>query len=207
MMAELEFEQKYLLDQRKADVIEAALRERSDLKIIPIRQFYNNSENRYRSAFDMTTRQEISTKEKKTKIKLDTSYSINYEDDPESIPLDEFDKKFEASKRRLVKIRYVVSGTPIGHKVMVDFFIRPGEKKLMDTVNNVYAVVAEVETVLNENTVSLYLDLALPIYLERFLLKKIDSRDASGKSFKSANMTEDKIPDIEKALAELYESA
>ncbi len=205
-MPELEFEQKYLLDPRQTEAIDRVLKSRSDLKVVGIRQFYNGSENRYREKYDFQTREEIATKERKTKIKIDAPYTVSLEDEPETISIDEFNRKFDASKRRLVKIRLIVNGTPIGHKVMVDFFIRPGDKKLMDP-HNVYAIMAEVETVLDGDTKTLYLDLALPIYLEPFLLKKIDSRDPSARDFKSANMTEDRVGDIEQALAKLYESS
>jgi len=204
-MTELEFEQKYLLDQRQTNEIDRILKSRSDLKVVGIRQFYNGSENRYRSKYDFETRQDTVTKEKKTKIKIDAPYTVSLEDDPEPVSLDEFNRKFDASKRRLTKIRYIVNGTPIGHKVMVDFFLRPDKRVLMEP-DNCYAIMAEVETVLDGDTKTLYLDLALPIYLEPFLLKMIDSRDSSAKDFKSANMTEDRIGDLEQALAKLYGS-
>lgn len=193
-VSELEFEQKYLLDPRQAVAIVEKIGTRSDVKRLSIRQFYNKDGLRYRHLSSVSG--EECKVEKKRSLKLGTAYSVNVEDQPTIIAIDEFERKWERSKRRLSKARFEFSGTPIGHTIMVDCFLKPG---------GTYAVVAEVETIINAETKTLFLDLALPIYLEKFLLKKIDARGPEAKIFKSANMIDTNIEMIEQAITDLYD--
>lgn len=204
-MPELEFERKYVLDTRRADDIAKALVENGpNFHVVMIRQYYDG-DTRYRCTYNggMFT----CVREKKRSLKVNTPYSVSLEEDPEPINLDQFNDgwdRWPGSSARLRKCRHLVDGAP-GQKVMVDFFMDPTCRLDEGNIQPPYAVVAEVEIVLTEDSKVLFLELDLPIYLRDFLLKSVDARDVSAKAFKSTNMTESNIPAIQRALVDLYE--
>jgi hypothetical protein len=192
-MKKIELEKKYVLDDRKHAEILSVLQKREPKLIVRhIRQAYMDL--RYR---ETVTDQDIHhVKEDKFGVKLGAHYSVSVEDeiiiDPE-----EFTWAWTLAKyRRLQKRRYEIN-VGHSHRIMVDFF-HPDD-------DSVYAVVAEVEYVLDADTKALTLDFSLPPYFQPYILKEIDDADSASKAFKSINMIDIRIQETKMALEQLYE--
>lgn len=204
-MSGLEFEQKFVLDIRKADEIMTQLVNRAiagdSHSILHIRQFYDKNSDRYRCTSTTAGYQKY-VKETKKSIKIGTSYSICMETEVE-VNIDEFETGWGKNKtRRLQKERFTLPGRYPGHNIIVDFF-HTREYKID---SNVYAIIAEDETMITPETEDLYLRFGLPIYLESYILKTVDDSDPENKVFKSANMvdTQEHIVAVTKAIEKLY---
>jgi hypothetical protein len=204
-MSGLEFEQKFVLDNRKAEEIMRLLVDRAVAgdphSILHIRQFYDKNGDRYR-ATSTTAGYQKYVRETKKSIKIGTPYSICVETE-EDVTREVFEIGWEKNKsRRLQKERFTLPGKYNNHNVIVDFFFTREHK--VDT--NVYAIIAEDETMMNPETIDLYLRFGLPIYLEGYILKTVDDSDSTNKVFKSANMvdTPEGIGAVTKAIEKLY---
>lgn len=212
-MSNLEFEQKFILDLRRVDELVYDMTERSlylpghEIKLI--RQLYDDNGYRYRvtdqTASDGKRLERIYERENKRAIKLDVTYAINVED-PDTILAEEFNERWGRAKKRLQKIRHEIPGRYPDQIIMVDFFYTldgPYTKN-----SDIYAVVAEVESMITSETETLYLDFSLPIYLEQYSIKRVDQRDPEMKIFRSANMvdTPESIKALRGAYSRLYES-
>lgn len=201
----LEFEQKFVLDVRNYTEIKAELLQRMTPDVTgemtQIRQYYDKDGNRFRAtvvAGNGTT----FMKEVKKSVKIGTPYSIVVEE-PSAVTRDDFEQGWEKNKnRRLQKIRYTVPGVLPGHTLMVDFFYSMVGAPMGET----YAVIAEDETILDQNTSTLYLQFKLPIYLERYCLCTVNDSDSTMKVFKSANMVDvpENIEAVKKAINQFY---
>lgn len=199
----LEFEQKFVLDVRNHPEIKAELLQRMTPDITgdvtQIRQYYDKDGNRFRATVIAGSGTNF-MKEVKKSIKIGTTYSIVVEE-PSKVSRDDFEQGWEKNRnRRLQKIRYTVPGVLPGHTLMVDFFYS------MDPMGEIYAVIAEDETILDPNTSTLHLQFKLPIYLERYCLCTVNDSDSTMKVFKSANMVDvpENIEVVKKAIDQLY---
>lgn len=199
-MSKIELEQKYVLDlnRRYEMLADLRVREGDKLSTQEIRQCYI-SNLRYRAT--ETDGRFRYLKETKTGLKIGTPYSISLEDEVE-IDKEFFDLQWAATRRRLQKTRYEVMLAPYERRMlMVDCFHTGPEK-------TVYAVVAEVEKVLDADSHSLDLwNFSPPMYLLHYILKVIKDNDLDSKSFKSINMidTPESINNIARAYQELYD--
>lgn len=216
----LEFEQRYMLDTRCHETIIAELIDPSangrpvslaefanpkeGITVCRIRQFYTEGD-RFRHSGETWGKGVAITpakyvKEKKKTIYLDTPFSVNSEEE-DDVTAGEFEKGWKTADRRLQKIRFYVPSEVDGNRTVVDFFysLSNGE---------VYAVSAEDEVILDNNTTHLYLDFKLPIYLRKYLICTVDSRDMAMKCFRSANMidTPESIAEFKRAISHWYES-
>jgi len=206
----IEFEQKFVLDLRQADKIAAELSVlalKRDHTITSIRQYYNKNGERCRSSQTLDAPKYVM--ETKKSIKIGTTYSICTEDEIE-ITKERFDEGWEKNPdRRLQKIRYIMPGRSSDHNVMVDFFYTKNPSYLLSNRNSyTYAIIAEDEIMLDSETQELYLRFQLPIYLERYLLTKVDDNDPEMKIFKSTNMVDqaENIDAVIRAISNFYES-
>jgi len=199
----LEFEKKYILDDKRQDEI---------LKIVHgygateeyLRQFYMSniaSEwDRYR--FNGT----VALLEKKVGINIGVDYSINREGSME-VPMSTFESGWKTAKRRLRKVRYTVPAgsfpteedmSPV-HTLVLDIFLTdhdPLAERGIDRFAN-YAIMAEVECILDDTHRVVDTNFQLPRSLQPFCLLAVDSRDSSSKAFSSLNLF-DEATNVEK---------
>jgi hypothetical protein len=206
-MVGIEFEQKFVLDVRyhKEIINDIISKESSNnsFECFIIRQYYDKNGNRFRHIYNDKFSSYI--KEKKSGIKIGTYYSISQESEEISIPVEDFENGWmENYTKRLQKVRYSFASEQINHKIMVDFFY---SKQKQFRNNSIYAIVAENETLLTPETKILNLNFYLPVYLERYLLKKVNDADPLNKIFKSTNMidTVENIEAVCKSIRELTE--
>lgn len=191
---QIEFEKKFILnlDAQSAILAELYSKKYGSVKVEHIWQCYGaKKDNRYRATVNHRTGEISAIKEVKKGIKIPVHYSVNLESDDKSISALEFMKKFARSNKRLCKLRWTLKGTDIAphdpqfpreHKVMIDLFV-PVPKTLRNInipytfdVEDPYALMAEVETVLDVNTTALHLDFRLPSFLQPHLIHTVDKR-------------------------------
>lgn len=219
MPVRLEFEQRYMLDARRHEEITAELFDPSPagrpvsladfanpkvgITVCRIKQFYTDGD-RFRHSGEVWGKGVAMepakyVKEKKRTINLNTPYSVNSEEE-ENVQAAEFDKGWKTANRRLQKIRFYVPSENEGNRTVVDFFY-----SLVD--GNVYAVSAEDEVIIDNTTLHLSFDFKLPIYLRKYLICTVDSRDPAMKCFRSASMidTPECIAEFKRAISQWYE--
>ncbi len=203
----IEFEQKFVLDIRKAAQIAgelSILALRRDHTIVSIRQYYDEKGERFRCSQSNSSR---FVRETKKSIKVGAVYSISIEEE-DIISEEEFEFGWEKNNtRRLQKIRHSIPGRYPDHKVVVDFFYTTRQEFVEPPHVHTYAIIAEVETMLTAQTTDLYLRFQLPIYLEKHLLLAVDDSDPDMKVFKSANMVDvpENIEAVTRAISNLYD--
>lgn len=204
-MSGLEFEQKFVLDPRKAAEIRSELSARiwpgKSGYVSAIRQFYDKDGARYRSCFCHHTGTTTFLLETKKSFKIGTTYSITLEQD-QTVSEETFERGWEKYRSsRLQKTRFTLPGRYPDHQIMIDFFYMDNQDK------EIYAVIAEAETMLTPDTTTLYLHFSLPIYLERYSLLTVNDTDSNMKIFKSTNMVDqpENIEAVKRAISRLYD--
>jgi hypothetical protein len=191
----IEFEQKYVFHPRDLDAIWEIFRNRFDCSSHLVRQFYDEGPMKLRYRMEL----EQASREKKSKIKSPNTYSVS-EEQFTPIPSTVFEGGFAKSKRRLQKLRLTAASQmkrtedfERTHKLTLDIFYTMRKLMKYDTTRlrtgaYVYALVAEVETMVRPGTKLVNLDFRLPKSLRPFLLHTVDSRDPRDKIFGSKSL-------------------
>lgn len=183
-MKNLEIEQKYHLDYTRSNEIEAEIRDVT-VQVEPIQQCYIYSDKPYGEGKWYRYRHTVGggiafVREHKQSIQMGAPYSVSIED-AVILTEPEFNEAWEKSTFKLAKSRFVLAsteiGSPLSHRVTVDFI------ESLHNADRVYAVVAEIEAILDPLFTYIDLDFKLPEFLKPYLLWKHDANHHRAKEF------------------------
>jgi len=210
----LEFEKKILINQKYNPLIDPELK-----KYTPkLELIYTCYDKNFRYRGFLSNGKYHYIKEHKKSIKLDASYSLCSEEEFE-ITEKQFFKKLNKAEKYTVKLRNTYNEVLSSKDsvLLFDSYINLQKENivLLSTLSNInfnlnsfenfYLNIVEIEFILTNNTKSLSLIFNIPKFLSPHVYSILDNRDKFSKNFNASNLTptEENINNITKILKDL----